>query len=70
MLSTINGFDLLLILIITALAYRVYNLNRECEDYVGQMIRLSWDLQAEIQANKHMHSQDNKYCACESCVPF
>ena len=51
MLSTINGFDLLLILIITALGYRIYSLNRECESYVGQILRLSWDLQAEIQDN-------------------
>jgi hypothetical protein len=51
MLSTINGFDLLLIIIITLAGFKIYNLNRECEDYVGQILRLSWDLQAEIQAN-------------------
>jgi hypothetical protein len=51
MLSTINGFDLLLIVIITLLGFKVYNLNRECESYVGQIIQMSWDLQKEIQAN-------------------
>jgi hypothetical protein len=73
MLSTINGFDLLLILIITALAYRVYNLNRECEDYVGQMLRLSWDLQAELQANHHNDPDKHEYqsfCDCNKCIPF
>jgi len=69
MLSTINGFDLLLIIIIVIAGFKIYNLNRECESYVQQIIRLSWDLQAEIQANKYPHDED-KYCACESCIPF
>ena len=70
MLNTINGFDLLLVIIIVIAGFKIYNLTRECESYVEQILRLSWDLQAEIQASKHMHSQNNKYCACESCVPF
>jgi hypothetical protein len=51
MLQTINGFDLMLIIIITGLLINVYRLNRECESYVEQVLRLSWDLQAEIQDN-------------------
>jgi hypothetical protein len=50
-LQTINGFDLLLIIIIIALGYRTFSLNRECHSYVEQILRLSWDLQAEIQEN-------------------
>lgn len=48
MLSTINGFDLLLILIIIALGYRAYSLNRECESYVQQILRQTWDHQEEL----------------------
>jgi hypothetical protein len=51
MLSTINGFDLLLIITIVVMGFKIYNLNRECESYVGQIIQISWDLQKEIQAN-------------------
>jgi len=43
MLSTINGFDLLLTITIVVLAFKVYNLNRECESYVGQIIEVSQD---------------------------
>jgi hypothetical protein len=53
MLQTINGFDLLLVLIIIALGYRAFNLNRECEDYVRQILQVSWELQEEIQVNKY-----------------
>ncbi len=45
MLQTINGFDLLLVLVIIGLAYRAFNLNRECESYVRQIVEMSWDLQ-------------------------
>lgn len=44
-LSTINGFDLLLIMIIISLVIRVAMLNRECENYVGQIMKVSWELQ-------------------------
>jgi hypothetical protein len=43
MLSTINGLDLVLIIIITILGFKVYNLNQECESYVGQIIEMSRD---------------------------
>jgi cell division protein FtsL len=73
MLSTINGFDLVLIVTIVILAIRTYNLNRECEDYVRQILEISWELQQEIQASKyqdpHKHEYQD-YCACSTCVPF
>jgi hypothetical protein len=76
-LQTINGFDLLLVLVIIGLAYRAFNLNRECEDYVRQILEMSWDLQKEIQANvmweasqnPHKHEYQD-YCACSTCIPF
>lgn len=70
MLSTINGFDLLLLITIIMLGIRTYKLNHECESYVQQILQVSWELQQEIQANKYAHDHANKYCACESCVPF
>ena len=69
MLNTINGFDLLLIIIIVISGFKIYNLNRECENYVRQIMQVSWELQQEIQINKYAHRED-KYCACESCIPF
>lgn len=84
MLSTINGIDLLLTIIITLLGFKVYNLNRECESYVGQILQVSWELQQEIQANRselyepgftpahqepHKHEYQD-YCACSACIPF
>ena len=44
-LSTINGFDLLLVLIIISLGIRVAILNRECNEYVGQIMKASWEIQ-------------------------
>lgn len=44
-LSTVNGFDLLLVLIIISLGIRVTMLNRECDKYVGQIMNVSWELQ-------------------------
>jgi len=70
MLSTINGIDLLLIIIITLLGFRVYNLNRECESYVAQIMQVSWELQQEIEVNKAQWEHSGKYCACTDCVPF
>jgi hypothetical protein len=73
MLQTINGFDLLLVLIIIALGYRVYNLNRECESYVGQILVMSWDLQEKVENWKHHDPAKHEYqsyCDCKICVPF
>jgi cell division protein FtsL len=43
MLSTINGFDLLLTIIITLLVFKVMRLNDECNDYVQQIVEVSQD---------------------------
>jgi hypothetical protein len=66
MLETINGFDLLLVIIIVMAGFKIYNLNRECESYVQQILRLSWDLQAEIQENVMW---ENKWQDCEPPQP-
>jgi len=47
MLNTINGFDLLLVMVIVGLVWRVSRLNRECEDYVRQIIETTWELKYE-----------------------
>lgn len=47
MLNTINGFDLLLVMVIVGLVWRVVRLNRECEDYVRQIIETTWELKYE-----------------------
>lgn len=65
MLNTINGFDLLLVIIIVIAGFKIYNLNRECESYVGQIMQVSWELQQEIQASKYQ-----SYCDCNKCIPF
>jgi hypothetical protein len=46
-MQTINGFDLLLLLVIVGLVWRVVHLNRECESYVRQILQVSWELQDE-----------------------
>jgi hypothetical protein len=51
-LQTINGFDLLLVLVIIGLAYRTFNLNRECEDYVRQILEMSWEMQAQYDKER------------------
>lgn len=51
MLNTINGFDLLLVMVIMGLVWRVVRLNHECNDYVGQILKVSWELQAERKKN-------------------
>ena len=52
-MQTINGFDLLLLLVIVGLVWRVVYLNRECEDYVRQILQVSWELQDE-RKNKNV----------------
>lgn len=44
-LSTINGFDLLLVMIIISLGIRIAMLNNECHQYVEQIIKASWEIQ-------------------------
>ena len=43
MLSTINGFDLLLVIVIVALVFKAIRLNDECNDYVQQIVEVSQD---------------------------
>ena len=45
MLSTINGFDLLLVIVIVLLIFKIMRLNDECNSYVRQIVEMSWDLQ-------------------------
>jgi hypothetical protein len=45
-LSTVNGFDLLLVIIIVSLIIRVRLLNHECESYVRQIMKASWEIQS------------------------
>jgi hypothetical protein len=72
MLSTINGFDLLLIIIITVLGFKVYNLTRECESYVGQIIEVSQDnykLSEQVHDLKYPAPKPDTYgCICSYCT--
>lgn len=73
MLNTINGFDLLLLIIIVIAGFKIYNLNRECESYVSQIMQVSWELQAELLANHHNDPDKHEYqsyCDCNKCIPF
>jgi hypothetical protein len=70
MLSTINGFDLLLIIIIVIASFKIYNLNRECESYVGQIMQVSWELQQEIQAHKNTIRNADKCIYCVGIEDF
>ena len=45
MLQTINGFDLLLVIVIVLLIFKIMRLNDECNSYVRQIVEMSWDLQ-------------------------
>jgi hypothetical protein len=67
MLQTINGFDLLLVLIIIALGYRAFNLNRECESYVRQIIQASWEI-AELKEKLYPSQPDPRDDLCVYCV--
>jgi hypothetical protein len=53
MLNTINGFDVLLVMIIMGLLWRVSYLNDECHDYVEQILKVSWELQDERKKNNN-----------------
>lgn len=52
MLETINGFDLLLVLVIVGLVFKAMRLNDECNSYVQQILKVSWELQ---EANKKLY---------------
>jgi hypothetical protein len=61
-LQTINGFDLLLILIIVGLIYQVMKLNQECESYVRQILQVSWELQSQYD------KENPPYGTCVYCI--
>ena len=68
MLSTINGFDLLLIITIVVMSFRIYNLNRECESYVGQILKISWDRSSPYNPNCKDCYEWEEYCGFDSHV--
>lgn len=72
MLNTINGLDLVLIIIITILGFKVYNLNQECESYVGQIIEVSQDnykLSKQVHDLKYPAPEPDPYgCICSYCT--
>ena len=59
MLSTINGFDLLLIITIVVMGFKIYNLNRECKSYVAQILKIGWQTKA---------SPKLEYGYCDFCT--
>lgn len=54
MLSTINGFDLLLVIVIVLLIFKVMRLNDECNSYVRQIVEMSWDLEKVAKKAKDL----------------
>jgi hypothetical protein len=72
MLNTINGFDLLLVIIITGLIIWNRNLNRECQSYVDQIIEVSQDnyrLSEQIHDLKYPTAERERYgCICSYCT--
>jgi hypothetical protein len=80
MLNTINGFDLLLIIIITILGFKVYNLKQETKSMttgltnimtelvtpVQELVRaMNWELQVKIAADL---PKDLYGCVCNYCT--
>ena len=71
MLQTINGFDLLLVIVIIGLVFKVMRLNEECNSYVRQIVEMSWDLQKVVKKTQDPHKHEYQdYCACSACIPF
>jgi hypothetical protein len=63
MLSTINGFDLLLITTIVVMGFKIYNLNRECESYVGQILKIGWHTTStKVQPPKRNEADHCNFC--------
>lgn len=75
MLETINGFDLLLVIVIVALVFKAINLNDECNSYVRQIMEVSQDnyllsidvqtLSAEIDS---LNSTQDSPSECMYCL--
>lgn len=67
MLQTINGFDLLLVIIIVIAGFKIYNLNKECESYVHEMIDVCRELN-ELHNKNSMPKPDTYGCICNYCT--
>lgn len=67
MLSTINGFDLVLIITIVILAFKVYNLNKECNSYVNELIDTCRELN-QLHLSISTPKADTYGCICNYCV--
>jgi hypothetical protein len=70
MLNTINGFDLILIIIIVIAGFKIYNLTKECESYVAQIetmtnsfTNIMNDLVVPLKKLVDHHSE----CNCKDC---
>jgi hypothetical protein len=71
MLNTINGFDLLLIITIVVMGFRIYNLNRECESYVRQILEVSWEMQSQYDKQNPPFGSltyNSDYGYCDYCT--
>jgi hypothetical protein len=67
MLSTINGFDLVLIITIVILAFKVYNLNKECNSYVHELVDTCRELN-QLHLSISKPKTDLYGCICNYCV--
>jgi hypothetical protein len=83
MLSTINGFDLLLVLVIIGLVFKAMRLNDECNSYVRQIVEVSqqnvlltrelveWEAKYEYDLDLaepgFKPASDDYKCTCDFC---
>ena len=58
MLQTINGFDLLLVIVIIGLVFKAMRLNDECNSYVRQIVEVS---QQNVQLTREIVQWEELY---------
>ena len=58
MLETINGFDLLLVIVIIGLVFKAMRLNDECNSYVRQIVEVS---QQNVQLTREIVQWEELY---------
>lgn len=58
MLQTINGFDLLLVIVIIGLVFKAIRLNDECNSYVRQIVEVS---QQNVQLTREIVQWEELY---------
>ena len=58
MLQTINGFDLLLVIVIIGLVFKAMRLNDECNSYVRQIVEVS---QQNVQLTREIVQWEDLY---------